>query len=251
MEDILVKNYSYADSMKQKEIIIEFMNSVNFAHPVLEPFLHELKLTAEELQGKHIDEHRLGDQETRKLHQEARRLAKIEILAEVIQARKVLPCIASKSKLSMQNSPLKNNKSYKSILESQPDVPLSIPLNQISGRMIELQKKKLERLLKVSENIKQIQFENEKRKIEIVNELEEKNEKIRINHILLEEERNKRNNEIESKRQKKLVKKHEVIEMQQICQKEKRALQEPKSQKTVKNVRSKTSLHMRSTRNDE
>ena len=121
----------------------------------------------------------------------------------------------------------------------------------ISERQIISQKKKLERLLKVSDNIKHIQLEKEKRRFEIVKELEEKNQKIKQGLVVMEEERSKRNQELEVKRRTKLKQKYDVRDMQEIDSKELKAIEEHKITKQSRHDRSKTSLHMRSTYNNE
>ena len=259
MEGPITKHFYFVDPLKQKELIIEFMNLNNFDHPIIQPFLDELKISQKDLQkplSVDFTDRRVSSDlsEQRFYHQEARRLAKIEVLAELIQSRGIFPTNPStNSKKNLLSSPQKNNKSYKSILTSEPDVPLTIPLDQtmISERQIISQKKKLERLLKVSDNIKHIQLEKEKRRFEIVKELEEKNQKIKQGLMVMEEERSKRNQELEVKRRTKLKQKYDVRDMQEIDSKELKAIEEHKITKQSRHDRSKTSLHMRSTYNNE
>ena len=207
-----------SDLNKQKQLIINFMYENAFNHPIIQPLLDEMKIKPQDLEKKPLEEpydtksnNELN--ELRYLHKEARRNAKIEVIAELLQERGIFTDKYSTNiKHNIYHFHQKNNKSYKSILSSEPDVPLTVPLNQniISERFITSQKKKLERLSKVSDNIKQIQLENEKKKIDIAKEIDERNEKIRQVQALLEEERNKKIQENENKRQQNLKIKYNV-----------------------------------------
>ena len=251
MEDFISRICYETNPTKQKQIIIHFMNETNFAHPIIQPVLEELKITPSELEAKIflIEKKPANDSANVSIyHQEARRLAKIEIIAEFMQAKGIF--IQDFQKIIKKNYYIskKNNCSYKSILESEPDIPLSVPLNQniASQRQISQLKKKLERLLKVSDNIKQLKIEEEKRKFEVAKELEEKTEKIKQAQILQEEERNKKIQEKDFKRQVKLRKKYEVKHRQQIDTNETKALEDKKNlEKSKRHDRSKTTLNIR------
>ena len=219
MEVLISEICSEHNSKKQKELIIQFLELGYFTYPIINSLLCEFKITPQELTKKKPlpdgNAALLNLTEVQLSHHEARRLAKIDILADLIQSRKIFSeKSGNRSRRSLYNSPLKNNKSYKSILESEPEIPLSIPLNQEmqSQRLIESQHKKLERLLKVSENIKHIKFEEEKKKVFWSKELEEKLEKIKQTSLVIEEEREKKKQKNESIRYSKLQKKYEVLE---------------------------------------
>lgn len=214
--EFINKISSEKDQKKQKQLIIFFMSSTNFEHPLILPILSEFKISPEDLKPIADFPEKLPPTDSKSSiisHHEARRQAKIEVLAEIIQQRNPFPQKSlSTSRKTLTNSPSRNIKSYKTILESCPDIPLSIPLSQevISERQIEIQHKKLERLLKVSENLKLKKIEEEKRKMDLAKELADKTEKFKQNQMAVEEERNKKKNEADSKRQSKLRKKYQV-----------------------------------------
>jgi hypothetical protein len=253
MEDLISQITAEKDLNRQKKLIIKLMKVTDYSHPSFLPVLIEFKLTPEELQEKeHSETYITADQKSVLLsHHEARRLAKVEVIAEVIQQRNIFSNkFRSKSKKTLQSSPSKNFKSYKNILESEPDIPLAIPLNQnvVSQRQIESQHKKLERLLKVSENIKTLKIEEEKRKKHLDLDFEEKSEKLKQVHQIAEEERNKKKIEADSKRQSKLRKKYQVRFRKELDNKELQVIEEEfrKVQRKKNNhERSKTSLTVR------
>lgn len=215
--DLLSQISLEKDQKKQKQLIIAFMKSTNFEHPLITPILSEFKLVPEDLQPSQEPPNEIfsnRDQKSSSIsNKEVRRQAKIEVISEIIQQRNLFSHKNyTNSRKTLTNSPSKNIKSYKTILESVPDLPLSIPLSQITvpERLIEKQQKKLERLLKVSENLKLKKIEEEKRKMDLNKELDKKTEKFKQNQIAAEEERNKKKNEADTKRQSKLRKKYEV-----------------------------------------
>lgn len=215
--DLLSQISLEKDQKKQKQLIIAFMKSTNFEHPLITPILSEFKLVPEDLQPSQEPPNEIFSQRDQKSssisNKEVRRQAKIEVISEIIQQRNIFSHKNyTNSRKTLTNSPSKNIKSYKTILESVPDLPLSIPLSQITvpERLIEKQQKKLERLLKVSENLKLKKIEEEKRKMDLNKELDKKTEKFKQNQIAAEEERNKKKNEADTKRQSKLRKKYEV-----------------------------------------
>jgi hypothetical protein len=90
MEDFISRICYETNPTKQKQIIIHFMNETNFAHPIIQPVLEELKITPSELEAKIflIEKKPANDSANVSIyHQEARRLAKIEIIAEFMQAK--------------------------------------------------------------------------------------------------------------------------------------------------------------------
>lgn len=217
MESLIRQISEEVNPSKQKQLIISLMVTSNFSHPQIQGILSELKLTAEDLNPRPYsptNNKGLSDlTDFRNAHQEARRLAKIEILAEIIQEKQIF---AGKSQIvsrkSLVNSTNKGMTSFRSILSSEPDIPLAVPLSQdeSSQRLIDQQQKKLERLLKVSDKIKSIKFEDERRRVDIVKDLEEKTEKYKLLQQGLEEERLKKKLENDFKRQSKLQKKYHV-----------------------------------------
>lgn len=254
MESLITQITSEKDPQKQKKLITKLMTLSNYSHPLILPILYEFKLSPEELQqNPETTRETYITAETKSSlisHYEARRQAKIEVISEVIQQRGIFSNkLRNKSKKTLQSSPSKNIKSYKSILESEPDIPLSIPLNHniISQRLIDFQHKKLERLIKVSENIKHLKLEEEKRKKELDSGFEEKSEKIKQIQIIAEEERNKKKLEADSKRTSKLQKKYQVSQTQEIDSKELEIIEEFRKVPKKKNhhERSKTSLTVR------
>jgi valyl-tRNA synthetase len=252
MEALVNKICLENDRSKQKKLILQLMHITQFSHPHVLSVLDEFGIDPQALIPKHSEES--GDKKNLKafaessfLQLEAQRLAKIEIIAEILQSKGYF---SNKSPEKIKKTLQKNNKSYRSILESEPDIPLTIPLDQdtVSSRQITQQKKKLERLLKVSENIKKIKINQEKRRLDLSKDFDEKSQKIKQAVQALEEERNKRKLEKEIIRQSKLIKKYKVNTMQDIDSNEIRALEQPKYQKFHGHERSKTSLNVQSSR---
>ena len=206
-------------SEKQIRLIIALIRSINYSHPVILKACKELRINPEEIKPKKLED--FWDKNTcaeihelRYQHSEKRRKARLETVAEKIlqNGGNFTNLLASEAPSHKPTHSLSPKQSEKLLLTTKLDNSTIHPLTtrDLSHKKYLFQKKKLDHLLKVVGNLKQIKYEEEIKKIKIVNEIDKKQKKIEEEKNHFEEKRLKKINESQAKREEKLKKKQIV-----------------------------------------
>jgi hypothetical protein len=205
---------------KQLSLIKAIIRTSDYSHPVVLISCKELGINPEELKPRKTEDFAdkktcLEIHELRFRHYETKRRAKLEQVAlKIMKSGTNLLKLMNKDlgPVHFQRYSLSpeqvDNFQRKGKLESTLVHPLTT--RDLSQKKLEIQKKKLERIVRVMGNIKEIKYLEEVKKKKINNDLDMKHKKITEEKQINEEKRIKKIHKINTKREEILKKKQQA-----------------------------------------
>lgn len=205
---------------KQIRLIKAIIRTSDYSHPVVLMTCKELGISPDELKPKNIED--FADKKTcseihelRFRHYETKRRTKLDQVAgKIIKSGTNFLKLLNKDlgPLHFQRYSLSPEQAASITKKSSKDSSVLHPLTtrELSQKKLDLQKKKLDRIIRVMGNIKEIKYQEEVKKKKIDKEFDSKQKKIDEEKIANEEKRIKKVNENKAKREEILRKKLDV-----------------------------------------
>ncbi|CAG9330443.1 unnamed protein product [Blepharisma stoltei] len=221
-------NRSKQEYAKKLEKVVAFMTKHNFSHPFITQACKFLNFLPEQLIKKSFDE--MSDpkiskdiQILRYNHYEARRSAKVTMVAQYILENNLLSSPHSKNNSSIfqagifitpvrdSSTPSLSPKRKYYIRSVTPDIPLTVPISpgELNQKRLRFARNQSIRYKKVLDNKKKIKVSEEEKTKEYIKRFEQKEKSIEIERQLQSKERSLKISKLEEKRKAMLLKKYQ------------------------------------------
>lgn len=207
---------------KHLRLIQALIRTSDYSHPIFLATCKELNINPEDLKPKKLED--FADKKTcieihelRFKHYEIKRKAKMEEVATKIMksGTNILKLINKDlGPIHFQRYSLSEERTEPTMKPKTLDTT-TIPLTRrdLSQQKLKFQKKKLERILRVMGNIKELKYQEEVKRVHLKIENEKKSKKIAEDKINSEEKRIEKIMKANAKREEKLRKRNDVLGM--------------------------------------